>query len=146
MLSAREVLVLPAGARCRALRWPREARDGPYSSPPTRLARTGQPPGTQDKNRPSSTTPASTRQPRAQADAIDHSRQMSSQRLCACPLRRHLMSVKLRVAGRGFDTRASVPREPGGPGIQVADESATCWASSLHQGKAIPAGERQDRR
>ena len=28
-----------------------------------------------------------------------------------------------------------MPRDPGGPGIRVADESAACWASSLHRGR-----------
>lgn len=40
-----------------------------------------------------------------------------------------------------FDTRASVLRHPGGPGIRVAGESAACWASTLHQGRLFPQAE-----
>ena len=38
-----EVLVLPAGERCRAYRWPRDAPEAAVLSPPTRLAGAGLP-------------------------------------------------------------------------------------------------------
>jgi hypothetical protein len=49
VLSVGEVLVLPAGERCRAYRWPRDTSEATVLSPPTQLAGTGPPLRTPDR-------------------------------------------------------------------------------------------------